>query len=177
MDEGGSSRPRAVRRRLRAKTKRLEASVLHDIEVMYHKPVEEWDWEELAHGRPRNDDGSFSSAKPKWITPAITAEAKRRMRLMTEEQVMVHADDAVRVLSMLMTNDRTDEFGKLVVPASVKLQAAQYVLNQIMGTPKARIEFEDHNPLAELMGAILVNPDGTPSHKIIEGSVVEEDDE
>lgn len=171
-----STRPRAARRRLRTNTDRLEEAIARDIELVYQKPVSEWDWEELSHGRPKGSDGTFSGPRPTWITSSVQAEAKRRMRVMTEDQIMVHADAAIKVLNELMTDNDVDDFGKPTTPSAVKLQAAQYVLNHIIGTPKARVEIDTHNPLAELMGGILVNPDGEPSHMIVEGTVVDQEE-
>lgn len=172
-----SNRPRAARRRLRDNVERLDEAVRADIALVYQKPVEEWDWEELSHGRPRGEDGKFQGGRPKWITPAIQAEAKRRMRAFTEQEIMIHAEGAIKVLGEIMGDKEVDDFGKPTTPAAVKLQAAQYVLNHIIGTPKARVEIEEHNPLAELLGGILVNPDGLPSHQIIEGEIVEDSDD
>lgn len=173
-----SSRPRAVRRRLRENVNRLEEEITKDIETLYQKPIDEWDWEELSRGRPRGADGKFQGDKPKWITPAVQAEARRRMRTLTEDELMTHAMDAIKVLKELMTDQGIDDFGKPTTPGSVKLQAAQYILNHVIGTPKARVEVNDGaNPLAELMGGVLVNPDGQPSHIVIEGEVVEDDDD
>lgn len=172
-----STRPRAVRRRLR-KPGRTEEEIREDVEALYKKPVEEWDWEELSRGMPRGPDNKFAGRRPTWITPAIQAEAKRRMRIMTEDQLMVHADAAIKTLRELMEDLEVDDHGRPVVPSAVKLQAAQYVLNHVIGTPKARVEVEAHNPLADLMGSVLVNPDGSLSHHVvIEGEVVEDEAE
>lgn len=172
-----SDRPRSARRRLRNDIARLEENIMHDIELAYEKPVEEWDWEELSKGRPRGKDGQFRGNKPKWITPAIQAEAKRRMRSLTEDELMTHAVDAINVLKDLMTDNEIDDFGKPTTPSSVKLDAAKYILNHVIGTPKARVEIESSNPLQELMGQVLVNPDGEPSHMVVMGEVVEDDDD
>lgn len=172
-----STRPRAARRRLRDNVDRLENEILQDIETVFEKPIDEWDWEELSHGRPRGANGTFQGGKPKWITPAITAEAKRRMRVLTEDELMTHARDAIGVLVGLMRNDEVDDFGKPHVPASVKAQCSQYVINQAIGTPTAKMEITTASPLELLMADVLVNPDGQPSHQIIEGSVVEDDEE
>lgn len=172
-----SARPRAVRRRLREKTQRLEEDILDDIETLYKKPVSDWDWEELSRGMPRGPDGKFAGTRPSWITGAIQAEARKRMRILSEDQLMTHADAAIKVLHELMTDMETDEKGNYAVPATVKLQAAQYVLNHTIGTPKARVEVETHSPLIDLMGGVLVNPDGAMSHHvIIEGQVVEDEE-
>jgi hypothetical protein len=172
-----SSRPRAVRRRLRTGN-RTEEEMLEDIETLYQKPVDEWDWEELSRGMPKGPDGKFGGSRPKWITPAIQSEARRRMRIVSEEQLMVHADAAIKTLSQLMADMDVDDVGKPIVPASVKMQAATYILNHTIGTPKARVEIETHSPLMEMMGGVLMNPDGKPSHHvIIEGEVVEDEAE
>lgn len=176
-----SARPAAARRRLRQKADQLEQEILRDIEVVYEKPVSEWDWEELSKGRPREPDGSFASgAKPSWITPAITAEVQRRMRSYTEQELMTHAMSAIKTLAKLMTNEDEDDFGKPIVSPAVKLQAATYIINQTIGSPKSRAETTEDNPLENFLAGVLVNPDGEPSHHmVIEGSLVgdEEDDD
>lgn len=175
-----SMRPRSARRRVRkavAKMDEMEETLLEDIAIAYQKPLEEWDWEELSRCRPRAPDGTFRGNKPKWITPAIAAEAKRRMRELTEEELMTHAIDAIGVLSTVMHDDREDDFGKPITPASVKVDAAKYILNHVIGTPKARVEVNTDNPIADLMADVLVNPDGNPSHIVIEGEVVEDEDD
>ena len=173
-----SMRPRAARRRLRENSARLEKDIYADIAVVYRKPVDEWDWEELSRGRPRGEDGTFKGEKPRWITPVIQAEARKRMRMLTEDELMTHASTAIDVLKDLMTDENYDDFGKPTTPAAVKLQAATYIINHIIGTPRARVEVDSHNPLVDLMGAILVNPDGEASHSIvIEGQVVGEEEE
>jgi hypothetical protein len=162
---------------IRRKVTRLEREMREAIDEHYQKPVEEWDWEELSRGAPRNEDNKFRGPRPVWVTPAVLAEAKRRMRQLTEEELMIHAMQAISVLSELMSNRETDDWGKPVVSAAVKLQAAQYVINHVIGTPKARHEIETSNPLSELMSGILVNPDGEPSHMIIEGEVADGEEE
>ena len=94
------------------------------------------------------------------------------------------AADALRVIHSVMMDDRRDEDGKLVVPASVRVDAAKYLVDQMMGKSKVSVDVNEHNPLMELMAGILVNPDGEPSHQIIEmaaldphQSLVSDDDE
>lgn len=179
----GSERPRAIRRRLRAHGKAIatldaqrEESVKEDIAMLY-KPIDEWDWEELSKGRPRGADGKFSGRKPEWITPTIQSEIRRRMQLLTEDELMTHAHSAIKVLVELMRDDTIDDFGKPAVPASVRVDAAKYVINHVIGTPKARVEIGSADPLRDLMGDVLVNPDGEASHIVIEGEVVEDEDD
>ncbi|MGD9729504.1 MAG: hypothetical protein AB7V39_24440 [Nitrospiraceae bacterium] len=151
--------------------------MMADIELVYKKPLEEWDWEELSKGYPRDVDGAFPRRKPDWITPAIRAEAQRRMRNMSEHELMTYAQAAIATLAELMTEQGVDDFGKPLVPATVRADAAKYILNHVIGTPKARVEVSEHNPLIDLMAGVLVNPDGLPSHTIVEGEVVEDSDD
>lgn len=174
--EANSQRPRAARRRLREKTDRLENEIMADIVLLYQKPVEEWDWAELSHGRTRGDDGKFGGPKPRWITPAITAEAQRRMRTFTEQELMTHASDAIRTLSSLMLDNDVDDFGKPCVPASVRADIGKYFLNHVIGMPKIRAEIDTTDPLRDLMADVIVIRDGSPSHIVVEGAVVEDDE-
>jgi hypothetical protein len=176
-----SVQPKATRRRLRQKSEQLERQILADIERVYQKPVSEWDWEELSKGRPREEDGTFSrGGKPAWITPAITAEVQRRMREMTEQELMTHSLDAIRSLTDLLSNQEIDDFGKPIVSASVKLQAAMYIINQTIGTPRAKVEVTQSSPIENFLADVLVNPDGEASHHmVIDGRLVgdQEDDD
>lgn len=178
--ESKSTRPRAVRERLRRQsqtTKKYNEQILDDIAILYKKPVAEWDWEELSRGRPRGENGKFSGTKPDWVTPSTLAEAQRRMRNLTESELMTHANHAIAVLVELMTDSDCDDFGKPVVPASVRIDAAKYILNHTIGLPRARVEIEASNPLQELMADVLVNPDDQPSHIVIDGEVIEADED
>lgn len=175
-----SQRPRAARHRIRKAVERADMArenIHRDIEIVYKKPVADWDWEELTRGRPRGADGKFSGSKPSWITPVVHAEAQRRMRTFAEEELMTYARDAIKCLVGLMKDEDVDLNGRPVVPANVRSDAAKYILNHVIGTPRARVEIEASNPMAELMGDILVNEDGTASHQIIEGEVVEDEDD
>ena len=160
-----SNNPNAVRKRIaQAKTDLNE-----DIETLYGKPLSEWDFQELQCGRPRNANGKVSrkGAKPKWISPAMAQEAMRRLASMTSEEVGKYAGDAVATMVELMKDSRID---------LVRFQAAQYILNQIMGMPTVRtestVDVNVHNFLAD----IIRNPDGV-EHPVIEGTYAEEVDD
>jgi hypothetical protein len=168
----------ATRARLRRNARRLEEEIYEDLADIYEKPVEEWDWEELSHGRPRGENGKFQGGKPEWITPAIQAEARRRMRTLTEDELMVHAQAAMGVLVELMGDSDVDDFGKPLVPASVRADCAKYIINQVIGTPTAKVEVAGASKFESLMADILVNPDGEASHMVIEAAqAVDEDDD
>lgn len=179
-----SKDPKLARRRLRnaaASERTVTPQMKRDVEIIYHKPIEEWDWEELSRGRVRNPNGGgFKNGNDNAsLVPIITDEAKRRMRELTEHQIMTLGQQAITVLRDLMTNNEIDDWGKAVVSPAVKVQAATYVLNHIIGTPGHRQEETGKDKLLELMGGVLVNPDGRASHdnEIIDGEIVEDEEE
>jgi hypothetical protein len=185
---GTSTRPRAARTRLRRAHERGERDtdqIKKDIAIAYGKPLEEWDWEELSRGRARpagEQKGNIRGRKPKILAEGqlLNMEAQRRMRALSEHEILTMADEALRCLFDLMTDDEVNEFGSPMVPAGIKFQAAKYIMDHVIGTPKQRHEVSGTNPLAELMGGILVNPDGEPSHDVpdvVDGEVVEDGDE
>jgi len=161
--------------RERARRKAEKADVSAEIELLYKKPLDQWDDEELTRGRPRGPDGTFRGARPKWLTPALQEERRRRLRQLMADDLGTFAADALRVIHAVMMDKSRDEAGKPVVPASVRVDVGKYLLDQFMGKATATVDVNAGNTLVELLGDVLVNPDGNPSHMIIEGSVVEDD--
>jgi hypothetical protein len=168
-----SEKPTAVRSRLRKES----AKVDRDMEMLYQKPIEEWDMEELARGRPKNKAGNFQGPRPKWITPIILREAQNRLRTLTQQELSTFAGDAVKVMTNLMKEDGVDFDGKPLVPPGVRLSAATYVLDQIIGKPTQHVEVEGNVVLESLMAKVLVNPDGSTAHPVIDGEVVEDEED
>ena len=153
-----------ARRRAAKKAENLGA----EIAIVYEKPIEEWDDEEITRGRPRASDGTFRGRVPKWMTPTLQVERQRRLRQLMADDLGTFAADALRVIHSVMMDDRRDVDGKLVVPASVRVDAGKYLLDQFLGKAKVSVDVNEYNPLLELMGGILVNPDGEPSHQVID---------
>jgi hypothetical protein len=78
--EEHSTTPAAARARLRRRKVTDTDGIKADIEVVYGKPIEEWDLEELTRGRPRNPDGTFAGAKPPAAIAGVTAtELQQRL--------------------------------------------------------------------------------------------------
>lgn len=166
-----SEKPGATRARIRRQGKKMD----RDIEILYQKPMDEWDMEELARGRPRNKAGNFQGPRPTWITPIILKQASEKLRQLTTQELSVYAGDAVRVMAALMKEDGTDFDGKPLVPPSVRLQAATYVMDQIIGKPKSQVEVTGNVVLESLMAEVLVNDDsGAHAHPVLDGEVVED---
>jgi hypothetical protein len=171
-----SKNPAQVRNRIRRRAHDLD----RDVAILYKKPIEEWDLEELARGKPRNKKGNFSGRPPVWITPLIVKEAKRRLMDETFGDLAGYAKLALDVLQKLMKSEEVDANGRPLVDAKTKLTASIFVLEHILGKPKAVIELEDpkENQRMALAAAIVLD-DGQPQGhltKVIEGDFTEEDD-
>ncbi|MCE0764827.1 hypothetical protein LWC35_18220 [Pseudonocardia kujensis] len=160
--------------RRRAKSKAAKGDISAEIAMLY-KPLEKWDDEELARGRPRDKNGNFGGTRPSWLTPALQAERQRRLRQLMADELGTFAADALRTIHAVMTDDSRDDNGKPNVPASVRVDAGKYLVDQFMGKATATVDVNAGSQLGELLSGILVNPDGEPSHQIIEGEVVEDD--
>lgn len=168
------SRDKSIRNKIRKGSKRVEKG----LELLHQKPIEEWDLDELAHGRPRRSDGTFKGPDPKWITPRQKEEARRRFQVMGRHQLGMHFDAAMRVIVELAEDTDVDDDGKPLTPASVRYNAATYIVDQVIGKATAKVEVEAGSNLRDLLAGALVLPGGKPA-TIIDGVVeqADEDDE
>lgn len=154
-----STKPAATRARLKRANAKME-SATEDVGIFYNKPVDEWDYEELQRGRPRSANGKFTGMKPKWVSGTVLAEAQKRLKSLTKQELHMHANSAIAVIGQLMTDDRRDDNGKPITTSATKLQAATYVLDQIIGRPTAHVEVEASIQLNQMLATVIVNPDG-----------------
>lgn len=169
-----STNPKYVRKRIRDSGKDLH----RDIGMLYGKPVEEWDFEELQRGRPRKPDGTFQGGpKPKWIDAVIMAEVRKRLQLMARDEIAAYTSAALDMFKRLMEDDSEDDNGRPVTPSTVKLQAATYILDQVAGKPTTKVELSGSVKLEQVLAEVMVNPDGEDAHPVIDGYVVEEEDD
>lgn len=150
-----STDPKNVRARLRRKNRKVrytEDQMAEEAALVYKKPVTEWDMEELARGRPRNAAGDFRGGMPAWITPLVRREAERRLVDMAKAELATHVSSAIKVIYDLMTNDETDfETGRPIVSPQTKLAAAQFIIEQIMGKSKQRVDIEAGQTVTEFL--------------------------
>jgi hypothetical protein len=172
-----SKEPRQIRNRLRRRATALEA----DMEMLYGKPLEDWDLEELARGRPRASDGRFTGPKPKWISAAVQVEAKRRLLEETHGMLAGHVHQAVRTMADLMTSQELDDKGKPIVDARTRFAAAAFIIEHLIGKPVALadVKLMVDEPKQAIAAAIVLD-DGLPQDvapQVIEGDVVEDDEE
>lgn len=151
--------PHKIRMRLRDGTDvRRDLAMLVEVGAM--KPVSEWDMEELAHGRPRNSNGSFSGHRPPWLTSAVEEEIIKRRKEMTYAALMTHATKAMEVLGQLAADPGT--------PASVRADIGKFIFDHIHGKATAKVEttVTAGSPLVKT----FLLPDGRPKHEVIDGA-------
>lgn len=146
------------------------------------KPLDEWDFEELARGRPKDKNGFFTGASPQWVTPAITREAKRRLKSKAMDKLGEHVEEAIAVLVAMMASDEVDDNGKPLVDAKTRMAAATYILDQVIGKPRQGVDIaaDAGGFQAVIAGAMKVETiDGeyVDAHPIVEGEWVEANDE
>lgn len=86
---------------------------------------------------------------------------------------------AMKMIHTILTNEDVDEKGKPLVPASVKLSAAQFLIEHAVGKPTQRVETDISVRLQGLLAMATVGPgiiDG-PGALAIAQTVWDEDDD
>lgn len=176
-----SQEPRQIRNRIRRNAKKnaiRDGRIERDIEMLYKKPIAEWDLEELARGRPRTPAGNFQGGVPKWITPVILAEAKKRLLTETFGQMAAHVDLAIRTVVKVMNDEEVDDKGKPTTDSRTKLTAAMFVIEHITGKPKAIVEVDAADFTKSVLASAIMLDDGMPQgHLAIEGEFTVDDEE
>lgn len=140
----------------RARARRNANKVSAAVEALY-KPIEEWDAEELARGKPRSADGSFRGATPKWISRAVHEEAIRRFKDEASADMRALVPLALTTVEQILTSDEVDEKGKPLVPAGVRLDAAKWTVEHLVGKPTQRTEMDISVKLQGILASVMVN--------------------
>lgn len=170
-----SQTPSAIKARIRRNGGRTaeDIAIFHEVVYGEVKPVGEWTLEELQRGRPRHPTGGWRGPRPKWITPIIQAEIRRRLREETISTLVGHTGTAIKVLAEFLKNEEEPH---------LRFKAAQLILEYAAGSPDKNVHITGNVQLQNMLAGALVLDDGTPAHPIIEGSIVtnegdgEEDD-
>lgn len=163
-----SHRPSAVRQRIRRNGGRAaeDIALLHEIQYGESKPVSEWTLEELQHGRPRHPTGGWKGPRPKWITPIIQAEIRKRLREETIGKLVGHTGKAIKVLAEFLDNEEEP---------NLRFKAAQLIIQYAAGEPEKQVTLSGNIQLQHMLASALVMPDGQPAHPVIEGTLVNTD--
>jgi hypothetical protein len=151
--------PKQLRERMRRSKKGAKSE---EFEILY-TPVEQWDAEELARGRPRDRNGLFTGLPPKWITREIHEEAMTRFRQVIRDGMNANSNIALQTIADLMTNEETDEDGKPKVSSNVKLDAAKFLIDHTLGKPKQRVETDISVRLQGMLASAIITPGMLPA--------------
>lgn len=160
--EGKLLTPKQIRARARrraAKARKNNKPVMSELEFeALYKPIEDWDLEELARGRPRDVDGGFRGRKPGWITREVHERAMEQFQLAIKTEMSTHSITALDTLRYILESEETDDRGKPIVPAAAKLQASTFLLEHVVGKPKQQIQQDISVKLQGILGSVMVNP-------------------
>jgi hypothetical protein len=129
-----------------------------ELEVIMVKPIDEWDLQELARGRPRASDGSFRGPKPRWITRAVHEQSMERFKAAIKSDMNATTVDAMTAIQGILGNDDVDDKGKPIVPASTKLDAAKFLIEHVIGKPKQQLEADVSVQLQSILAVVMANP-------------------
>lgn len=154
---GYSMSEKQIRARARRKASKHQRIAQSELETLY-KPLDEWDLEELARGRPRAVDGTFKGRPPAYISREVHEKAMEKFRDMVRGEMQVYTVDALKLLGKIIDEDDTDDKGRPLVSASVKLEAVKFLLEHVVGKPKQPVEADISVKLQGILGAALVNP-------------------
>jgi hypothetical protein len=131
------------------------------MEIMFPKPIDEWDMEELARGRPRDSRGGFRGPKPKWITRVVHEQSMERFKAAIKSDMNATTVTAMDALRGVINNEQVDDKGKPLVPASVKVDAAKFLIEHVVGKPKQQLEADVSVQLQGILAVVMANPTET----------------
>ncbi len=165
---------KAEKKQLRAKARRKAKSkkirrMEREISELY-KPIEQWDDEELARGRPRNSLGTFAGPAPTWVKRDVHEEAVGRFKEVAGSDMRALVPTAITTVRNILEMNGQDDKGRPLVPPSVKLDAAKWVVEHLIGKPTQRTEMDISIKLqAILAGAMVTEGDDAidPAHREI----------
>lgn len=158
-EEGKLLTPKQIRARARRRAEKKRRTLMSEAEFeALYKPIDEWDLEELARGRPRNVDGNFRGRKPDWVNREVHERSMELFIEMTKSEMGALTPNALDSLRWVLQSDETDERGKPIVPASAKNQAAMFLLEHVVGKPKQHVQQDISVKLQGILGSVMVNP-------------------
>lgn len=163
------------KKQIRARARRHAKISEAELDKLY-KPIDEWDEEELARGRPKASDGTFRGKSPNWITRKMHEEAMARFKGIVEGRMRSETVTALGVVHDILSNDDVDDKGRPAVAASTKLEAAKFLLEHVVGKPTQRQEVDISVRLQALLAVATAGPlaDGAESFALPAGGAYEE---
>lgn len=151
-------RAKARRKAKGKKIRRME----REISELY-KPIEQWDDEELARGRPRNSLGTFAGPAPGWVKRDVHEEAISRFKEVAGSDMRALVPTAIKRVQTILEMEGEDDKGRPLVPPSVQLDAAKWVVEHLVGKPTQRLEADISVKLQAILAGVMVGEDGGES--------------
>src|SRR3954467_1694383 len=113
--ESEKEHQKRIKRQARAKARRAaekghRKGVMKSIAVAY-KPLEEWDEEELARGRPRDVSGGGEGGDPAGVPRAVMEEAISRFTELAQGDMRALVPKALAMVEFILDNNEKDEKG------------------------------------------------------------------
>jgi hypothetical protein len=167
-ENGHVMTPKQVRARARRTMSKGKKIPDADAAVLW-KPIEDWDMEELARGRPRAADGSFRGRKPQYVTREMHETAMENFKSMVRSEMNGTTVDALVVLTGLLNNDEIDAKGKPVVAAATKADIAKWLVEHVLGKAVQPTTTDISAKLQLILGAAMVNPSEVDMPAELEG--------
>lgn len=164
-----SDEKKQIRKRIR-RSRKIASS--EDLLLLYDgKPVEEWDYQELARGRPRAKDGTFKGLKPAWIDRSLHEQIVKRFETIVREEMNAHTVDALAIIGKVLNDEEIDDKGKPRTAAGTKLDAAKFLVEHVIGKPKQRTETDISVKLQGILGTAIVNPSADGTYALTSGYI------
>lgn len=157
-DNGFVMTPKQIRRRAKRRLEKNPRMPLHEAYEGTMKPISEWDFEELARGRPKNERGTFEGGTPKWVSRQVTEEAMERFKVLIREEMNSHTIVGLNTLVRVLDDERVDNKGKPFVSANVKVDIAKFLLEHVVGKPVQPTQSEVSVKLQAILGTVMVSP-------------------
>lgn len=161
---GGTNVPRtpvlndaAHKKQIRRRVRRRKKITKAEFDVLY-KPIEEWDMEELARGRPRDKNGGFRGKQPTWMTRQMHEQIMSQFNKVVKGKLNVRAVQALAVIGEVLTDDRVDPRGRPIIPFSVKLDAAKWLVEHVVGRPTVHVEADVNHKITAMLAAVSASP-------------------
>lgn len=158
-----------TRKQIRARQRRRMKQEMEE-EKALAKPIDTWDLEELAKGRPKNKKGNFMGRAPSFISRATHEEIAKQFVIRARGELQSTSVKALKVIYDILENDDVTDDGKPVISASTKLDTAKFVLEHILGKPTQKVEAD----ISVRLQGILSAATGTMAADIIDINTIQE---
>lgn len=132
------------------------------------KPIDQWDLEELARGRTKDKSGGFRGRPTPMLSRAVHERILEQYKMIMKQRINMQASTALGVIGQIIGNDDTDDKGKPLVPASVKLDASKWLVEHVLGKPVQPRTDDISIRLQGILGEVMVNPTLDTTHPDIQ---------